>query len=444
MRPQQPESLLEKKQDHSSEVQSSLLDSRRSTQNGAESSLQSEVQTSLDPKCGSQSSQKRTETPCILLGELVGACRLKADNHEEMQPYCIVRFGDRIIHRTLESTDVGGNRPIWTIETRSLFLLKMTSNDLTRTKLTIKVWNKRRDALFATDASFLGEAQIDVATILKHSNEERFEVKLDDDDGVVALRFRIATKADRSFVTARNRVLEDVWISKKIMRSMLNAEEEETKSHQLATIITETDETKVASKSFVHAISSAFQWQSYTEKDTGIHKIRIKPCPDPLRPKETEFMTHNDIRSETFQPSHNWVETGSGNLGTLHLEILACHGLPNVDTGEAMGNLTDAFVCAVFEDAVVQTPVIDDELSPHWLPWTQRAFRFGVFHPASILYLGVFDYDLGIADHEAIGRAAVNVCNLQRDTTYTLKYNLHKSSNVTDRTVSLRTVQASI
>lgn len=81
------------------------------------------------------------------------------------------------------------------------------------------------------------------------------------------------------------------------------------------------------------------------------------------------------------------------------------------------------------------TDVINDELNPHWLPWTNRAFCFNVIHPASILYLGVFDFDL-LGSHDPIGRVAVNVCNLQRDTVHTLKYNLYPSSNVTDRTAA--------
>ena len=48
-----------------------------------------------------------------------------------------------------------------------------------------------------------------------------------------------------------------------------------------------------------------------------------------------------------------------------------------------------------FEDTMVQTPVIYDELSPHWLPWMQRAFCISIAHPASQLNLGAFDYDLG-------------------------------------------------
>merc|ERR1740124_1295124 len=80
------------------------------------------------------------------------------------------------------------------------------------------------------------------------------------------------------------------------------------------------------------------------------------------------------------------------------------------------------------------TDVIDDELSPHWLPWTQRAFCFGIICPTSSLYLGVFDHDLKIGDYHPIGRVAVNVSNLRRNTSYNLKYNLYPTANLIDRT----------
>jgi C2 domain len=115
------------------------------------------------------------------------------------------------------------------------------------------------------------------------------------------------------------------------------------------------------------------------------------------------------------------------------VEVLSCHDLPNMDSGGQLGNLTDSFCCVVFEDSCAMTNVIDDELSPHWLPWTQRAFCFNLIHPASVLYLAVFDFDLGMGQHDPIGRVAVNVSNLQRDTIHTLKYSLYPSSNVTDR-----------
>jgi len=403
-----------------------------------------------------QHEESTEESLTIILAELVGACHLKPEedaygnDHPAMKPYCIVKFGDTIIHRTKESTEVGLS-PIWTVETRSLFLLKISTEDLTRKKLTITLWNKRRDgpiiSSFVADATLLGHIELDMATVISHCDEERFEVpldaKLDDDEelkSTLALRFRLATEADRTFVTCRNRVNEDQSSivskqAKDVMKSILNGEEEETRSHRTFVNITEKDETVVAGNSLMNGISSFFYCKGYTERGTGIHMIRVKPNPDPTRPN-TEYMTRTDIKTETLKPSRNWAESGSGKLGTLHLEILSCHDLPNTDTGEAVGNVTDAFVCVVFEDVMVQTPVIDDELSPHWLPWTQRAFRLGIMHPASMLYLGVFDYDLGITDHEAIGRVAINISNYQRDTTYCLKFNLHKSSNVTDRTVS--------
>lgn len=83
---------------------------------------------------------------------------------------------------------------------------------------------------------------------------------------------------------------------------------------------------------------------------------------------------------------------------------------------------------------MIQTPVIDDELSPCWPPWTQRAYIFGICHPSSTLYLAAFDYDFGVTNHEALGRAVVNIANLQRDTDYVLQYKLYPSTNVTDRT----------
>jgi hypothetical protein len=204
----------------------------------------------------------------------------------------------------------------------------------------------------------------------------------------------------------------------------------------LAPLVTELPESVIAQSSFINAISYAFTSNKIRDKSTGLQKFRIKPNPDPDQVEETKFMTSQEISLQTRRPSQRWIEAGSGSLGKIYLEILACHDLPNVDIGEAVGNVTDSFVCAVFEDSVAMTEVIDDELSPHWLPWSQRAFCFGMMHPASILYLGVFDYDLGIGNHDPLGRVAVNLCNLQRNTMYTLKYNLYPSSNVTDRTAN--------
>jgi len=209
-----------------------------------------------------------------------------------------------------------------------------------------------------------------------------------------------------------------------------------TASRPVAPLVTEVDETQMAQTGFVNAVSTVFTRSTRTDRETGAKTVRVKPFPDPDRKEETEFLRPHDLKVETRLPSKKFIEAGSGTLGKLYVEILSCHDLPNLDTGGQFGNLTDSFVTLVYEDTCAMTDVIDDELSPHWLPWTQRAFCFNMIHPASLLYLAVFDFDLGIGQHDPIGRVAVNVLHLQRDTIHTLKFNLYPSSNVTDRTAN--------
>ena len=102
-----------------------------------------------------------------------------------------------------------------------------------------------------------------------------------------------------------------------------------------------------------------------------------------------------------------------------------------VDTG--VGNLTDAFVSIVYGDVMVQTDVIDDSLSPMWMPWTKRAYIFNMSHPSTAMYVGVVDYDVGPLEHECIGRAAIQLNKLSPGMIYTLSYKLYETSNLTDR-----------
>lgn len=120
-------------------------------------------------------------------------------------------------------------------------------------------------------------------------------------------------------------------------------------------------------------------------------------------------------------------------MGKIFVEILGCDNLPNLDSGGFLGNKTDAFVSLVLEDSVVQTDIIDDSLSPRWLPWSKRAFIFHVSHSSSQLFVGVFDNDLGMDGHDLVGRVSVDMTNLRRDTIYTLKYDIFKSSQMSER-----------
>lgn len=162
----------------------------------------------------------------------------------------------------------------------------------------------------------------------------------------------------------------------------------------------------------------------------------MRPGPDPERPEETTWMTESALEAECQKPSKKWIDAGTGRLGRIFVEILGCDGLPNLDAGGFAGNKTDCFVSLVHEDAVVMTDVIDDCLSPRWMPWTKRAFIFHMLHSSSQLFLGVFDYDAGINptdDHDLVGRVSVDLSNLRSDTVYTLNYNLYTTARMTTR-----------
>ena len=396
--------------------------------------------------------------PVVILCEIVGARNLGFHDDNDfdlnsnlLKPYCVAKYGNKIVHRTKCAEEAGCN-PIWTVSTSSLFLLKTNPREMSRRILNISICTKRQDGLpvrlMVPESIFLGQVNIDPVVVLSHCDEQRLELKLEDElgesassYGTISLRFRLATKSDQQYV----RKLQLATLSLDGLNKIFKADPpgvskmalfQKGTDRQLAALVTETPEAEIAQKGFVNALNNAFSSNKIRDKKTGQQKVRIKPYPDRERLEETRYMTAQEISLETRRPSQKWVEAGSGLLGKLYLEILACHGLPNTDVGEAVGNVTDPFICAVYEDTCVMTDVIDDELSPHWLPWTQRAFCFGIMHPASILYLGVFDYDLGLGNHDPIGRVAVNVCNFQRNTVYTLKYDLYQSANVTDRTAN--------
>ena len=168
-------------------------------------------------------------------------------------------------------------------------------------------------------------------------------------------------------------------------------------------------------------------------------QLRVKPRPDPDRPEdETKWLTREQIEAEALKPSTRWVEAGSGDVGKLYFEVIGCDHLPNMDSSTmSLYDKTDAFVCTVFEDCIVNTDVIGNDLSPRWMPWSQRAFVFPIRNPSSHLLLGVFDYDpetsLGqlvqrgaqSQVHDAIGRVVINISNFRPGTEYVLNVSQH-------------------
>lgn len=113
--------------------------------------------------------------------------------------------------------------------------------------------------------------------------------------------------------------------------------------------------------------------------------------------------------------------------------MLCAKGLPNLDTGSWLGNLTDSFVSIVYEDTFVRTDTIDDCLNPVWLPWSQRAFILNMSHASSQIFLGVFDFDAGFDDHDLIGRVSIDITNFRPNTEYILNYDIYPSARVSGR-----------
>jgi hypothetical protein len=399
-----------------------------------------------------------------ILCELVGARNLRVRDGDEivrgidsdkLHPYCVIKYNGKRIHTTSPSDEKGCN-PIWTPHrTKSLFLLRTTPREMSCCVMNISLYTKEESALSnlltTVTSVFLGQVHINSNTILSHCDEERFELNVEDELGEqisnlgkLALRFRVATPSDVKILNSLNknsqqqptRELMDTVLDSAISSSIPNTAGifKKTDSREVATLITEKDESEIAQSNFIQSVGNMFSAQTSTCTETGLKTVRAKPHPDPDRKIETEFLRPHDISLETRSPSTKWVEAGSGSLGRLFVEILSCKDLPNLDAtgGLAMGDFTDSFCSLVYEDTCAMTDVIYDELNPKWLPWTNRAFCFNVIHPASILYLGMFDFDL-LGNHDPIGRVAVNVSNLQRDTIHTLKYNLFPSSNITDR-----------
>jgi hypothetical protein len=377
-----------------------------------------------------------------ILCEIIGAQKLySAAISEDCLTFCTVKLGssNNDDEKKIHTTDtVEGENPIWTITSKCIFLI---SEALLSTEcfLTFQLYSHRKysESSFRvlSENNLIGQVKLEASHIRSHCNGERLEYHLNSnkrniDLGRMAFRFRLAQKSDETILES----LQGSPDTRKVefIKSFLG---NQNKTLPLAEMITETDESEIIQTSFLNIVDKLFSSDIVYDTNDNTELIRVKPHPDPRRPMKTEYMTKSEIEKETYQTSHSWVQAGSGKLGKLYVEVLKCNELPNLDIGEAIGDLTDSFVTLVYEDTAAMTDVIDNELSPHWLPWSQRAFCFKSMYPSSVLYLGVFDYDLGTANnHDPVGRVAVNLSNLLPSTEYTLKYNLYPSSNVTDRT----------
>ncbi|KAL7431683.1 hypothetical protein ACHAXH_003556 [Discostella pseudostelligera] len=360
---------------------------------------------------------KKDEEVTLLFDICSGTDLPRSDIAKNSDPYVTVRFNGKKIHKT----DFISNQanPIWTLRKGALFLWKVSALELFQSEKGLVFDVKDYDA-FASNET-LGTFNIDARTLYKWNGERReFALKSavggkDLGQGKISLRVRRATVHDIRFMESyKERKKPDI-------------------SPAPAPII------KAGSP-----LKNIIAVHSKKEKegpDKGKIKYLTRPGPDPKRRIETAWLTKEKIEEESMKPSYEWLDIGSGHLGKIFVEIISCDKLPNKDTG-ILGNKTDAFVSVVYEDTFARTDVIEDCLSPRWMPWSRRAFIFNCMHTSSQINLAVFDNDQGpIGYHDFIGRVSVDISNFRPNLMYLLQYNLYPTAKCAPREAKLGTIQ---
>ena len=308
--------------------------------------------------------------------------------------------------------------PTYTIKTGSLFLLNTTADDLFDCQDGLKFEVKDYDTVGGSES--LGHTYVSPRTLYEADGDRLVFPLLPEAGrtsvtvkGNIAIRCRHATEHDLEFMT-------------KLKRGMSKISEE--------------DPTALATDGGRSDLKSMITMNTKKEKNMSpeggpakLKKYKIRPSADPDRKAETKWMTHAQIQDEAMKRSKNWIDAGTGDLGRVYLEVIGCDNLPNLDSGGLVGNKTDSYVTVVFEDCVLKTDVIADKLSPRWMPWSKRAFALRVMHSSSQVHLGIFDYDTGYDDHDAIGRVSIDLSTFHPYTEYLLHYDIYNTDVWKDR-----------
>jgi len=347
---------------------------------------------------------KKDEQLTLLFDICSGLNLPKSDVVGHSDPYVIVRFDGKKIHKT--GVTLNQENPIWTLRKGALFIWKVDALELFQSEEGLVLEVKDFDTIGSNES--LGAFNISAHTLYKWNGERRkYALKplagqKDFKTGSIALRVRRATDYDIEFMEKFNE-------KKKI--SNISFPEMPNVGTTLKSIMT------------VHSK------KELKGPDKGKTKYLIRPKPDPKRVEETSWLTKEKIEEETMRPSYNWTDIGSGNLGKVFVEVLGCDNLPNLDAAGTLGDKTDAFVSLVYEDCSARTDIIADCLSPRWLPWMRRAFIFNMMHTSSQLFLAVFDSDENsICSHALVGRVSIDISNFQTNSVYELHYKLYRTA----------------
>jgi hypothetical protein len=295
-----------------------------------------------------------------------------------------------------------------------------------------------QDILSSCDGSRIEFEMVDNLALTRQNGPTPSRIARKVFGGRLVLRMRKASETDLAFMKLLCKKFKfggggnDIALLKDLTEGEDAYEDEDILPVQL---LTEIDEKLIAAQTSFDCMGNVayatHESIRYLVSDDTEKKYHVRPYPDPSRKEETTMLTKSQLREECYKPSTKWVHAGSGSLGTVFIEFLECKDLPNTDAGGAVGNYTDAFISAIYGDVLVQTDVIDDCLSPMWPCWSTRAFKFQINHPSTAIFIAVTDYDVGILEHETIGRVAIQLNKFSPGRIlYTLTYDLHESSNL--------------
>jgi len=346
-----------------------------------------------------------------------------------IDPYVVIRDGTLDIHSTAYIPDA--INPVWTVSMGSLFLLQSDLVEFFDSSNVLEFTVKNHSDIDDIEHQPIGTVMVHKTELLNGTGERKCyqilqppmvsQVKgatLEPVDSAVeapylCLRYRQASAEDIDFMET--------------FRKGTNQKYDQPK-----------EEGVYASKTFL-----APQSKSMTLVDPSLEKpagengkssmILVNTTTIPSdKPPGTERVTKIQIEDFSKEHSTSWTEAGSGSIGKLYIEIMACDGLSKAN--RAIEMKTSTFVNLIFEDSIVNTEVVHDCSSPRWMPWSQRAFVLNMIHLSSQVFVGVFDYindeENGDLNHNPLGRAVINISNLRPRAIHTLTYNLYDSDDV--------------
>jgi len=278
--------------------------------------------------------------------EVISALDLREANQPlaRSDPFCVVKIGDKDIHRTSKIS--GTLQPIWTHETKSLTLFSSSMREMSNgIRFELYDWQ-----MVGKNQS-LGQAHMTGKDILEFLNKEKvLKVYEETGDyrrqGTLKVRIREASSRDMDFMRKEPTSFLDHVLQE---RGLQNPQDFLAPSK--------------VKKSFMLSTTK------FINKKTGPHGeklFRVTPYPDPLRIKETTWLSANSIEEASRKPSQSWIQAGSGNLGHLFVEVIGCDQL--YESTVSRFDKIDPFVSLVYEDVVVSTEVVKNTRSPRFMP----------------------------------------------------------------------------